>query len=93
MAVVARELGSGRTSWFVSIGSSMTPSIKVVQRVQLRPPRPQESLTGRVVLAQVGGRFWLHRVSNERADEVHVVADNGMVNGWTPRTAVFGVLV
>jgi hypothetical protein len=34
----------------------------------------------------------LHRVSQERADEVHIVADSGMVNGWTPRAAVFGVV-
>lgn len=71
----------------------MAPSLKVVQRVSLRPVRPGESLVGQISLAEVGGRFWLHRVSNERDGAAHIVADNGMVNGWTPRTAVFGVLV
>lgn len=70
----------------------MRPTIRLVQRVDLRPLRPGEPLAGRVALAKVGGRFWLHRVSDERGGEVHVVADNGMVNGWTSRTAVFGVL-
>ena len=92
MARGAEELASGRPTWFVSVGSSMTPAVRVVQRVVLRPVQPDEPLVGRVTLAEVGGRFWLHRVSDERDGQVHVVADNGMVNGWTPRSAVFGIL-
>jgi hypothetical protein len=70
----------------------MKPAIRVVQRVALRPALQDEPLIGRVVLAEISGRWWLHRVSDEQADRVHIVADNGMVNGWTPRSAVFGVL-
>jgi hypothetical protein len=92
MARAAEELARDRPTWFVSIGSSMKPSISFIQKVSLRPVRRGESLTGRIALAEVRGRFWLHRVSQERADEVHIVADNGMVNGWTPRTAVFGIV-
>jgi hypothetical protein len=92
MARAAAELAAGRPTWFISVGSSMSPSIRPVQRVALRPVRPDESLLGRISLAEVDGRFWLHRVSDEQGGRVHVVADNGMVNGWTPRTAVFGLL-
>ncbi len=92
MAHAAQELQSGRSTWFVSLGSSMTPSLKVVQRVSLRPIRRGELLVGQISLAEVGGRFWLHRVSDERGAEVHIKGDNGTVNGWTPRAAVFGVL-
>jgi hypothetical protein len=31
-------------------------------------------------------------VTAESAEGVLIGADNGMVNGWTPRAAVFGVL-
>jgi hypothetical protein len=92
MALAADELDSGRDSWFISVGSSMTPAIKVVQRVALRPVGPDELLIGNIVLAKVDGRFWLHRVSEERDDAVHIVADNGMVNGWAPRSDVSGVV-
>jgi hypothetical protein len=92
MARVAAELGRGAESWFTALGTSMTPEIRAVQRVRLRPVRPREALVGLVVLAEVGGRFWLHRVTQERPGEVHIAGDNGFVNGWTPRESVFGVL-
>jgi hypothetical protein len=92
MAIAAQEHATGRPTWFVSLGSSMSPSIKTVQRVKLRPVRPGEPLIGRVALADVRGRWWLHRVSAETGADVHIVSDSGMVNGWTPRTAVFGVV-
>lgn len=93
MARVAQRLTETDEDWFTAIGTSMTPAIRPVQRVRLRPVSDGEPLTGLVVLARVGGRFWLHRVTAERADEVHVAAENGMVNGWTARDQVFGVLV
>lgn len=92
MARAAAELAAGRPSWIVSLGTSMRPAIAPVQRVQLIPPTRGQSLSGRVVLARVGGRLWLHRALDERADEVLIGADNGMVNGWTPRDEVFGLL-
>lgn len=92
MAGVADELRQGRPSWFTALGASMRPAVRVVQRVELRPVMPGEPLLGHVVLALVGRRYWLHRVTEERADEVHIAGDNGMVNGWTPRSSVFGIL-
>ena len=92
MARAAAELARGESSWFTALGTSMRPAVGGVQRVSLRPVGEGEPLTGLVVLARVGGRFWLHRVTAERPGEVHVAADNGMVNGWTPRSCVFGVL-
>lgn len=92
MARAARELASGGRTWFVAVGGSMAPAVRIVQRVGLRPVRPGEPLAGRIALVQVRGRFWLHRISHERDGEVHVVGDNGMVNGWTPRSSTYGVL-
>lgn len=65
MATAAQELAEGRSAWFISLGTSMTPAVKAVQRVHPRPVRPREVL---------------------------IEADRGRVNGWTPRSAVFGVL-
>ena len=93
MAEAAARLAEGADDWFTAVGTSMTPAIKPVQRVRLRPVRDGEPLSGLVVLSRVGGRFWLHRATAETPDEVHVEADNGMVNGWTPRSHVYGVLV
>ena len=93
MAQVAASLSDGAEDWFTAVGTSMTPAIRVVQRVRLRPARNGEALSGLVVLAKVGERLWLHRATDETPDRVHIEADNGMVNGWTPRTQVYGVLV
>jgi hypothetical protein len=66
--------------------------VRAVQRVRLRPPAGDEPLLRRVALARVAGRWWLHRVVAEEGDRVLVAGDNGMVNGWTPRSEVAGVL-
>ena len=92
MARSAEELAAGGPTWFISIGTSMVPAVKAVQRVSLRPVRAAEPLDGHIVLSKVDDRFWLHRVTQERAGEVHIAADNGLANGWAPRSQVFGVL-
>ena len=92
MARAAEELVAGNDTWFTSLGTSMSPAIKAVQRVSLRPVDERETLTGRVVLSRVGARYWLHRVTQERPGGAHIAADTGMVNGWTPRAFVFGVV-
>ena len=92
MARAAGELAEGSDTWFISLGTSMSPAVKAVQRVRLRPVREGERLAGRVVLSRVGARYWLHRVMQERPGEALIAADTGMVNGWTPRALVFGVV-
>ena len=94
MAAVAARLRSGATDeWFTAIGTSMRPAVRVVQRVRLRPPEVARSLLGHVVLVRVADRWWLHRVTAEEDARVLIVGDNGMVNRWTPRSEVAGVLV
>ena len=92
-APAADELAEGNDTWLVSLGTSMRPAVKAVQRVWLRPVRQGETLAGRVVLSKVGARYWIHRVRQERPGEAQIVADSGMVNGWTPRALVFGVVL
>ncbi|SNS77488.1 hypothetical protein SAMN04488107_3735 [Geodermatophilus saharensis] len=94
MAAVARCLRAGAAvDWFTAIGTSMRPAVGAVQRVRLRPPAPGEGLLRQVVLARVGGRWWLHRVVDEADGRVLIAGDNGMVNGWTDRADVAGVLL
>ena len=94
MAAVAARLRSGATDeWFTAIGTSMRPAVRVVQPVRLRPPEVAQSLLEHVVLVRVADRWWLHRVAAEEDTRVLIVGDNGMVNGWTPRSEVAGVLV
>jgi len=93
MARAAEELAKGNDTWFTSLGTSMNPAIKAVQRVWLRPVNEGEMLAGKVVLSRVGARYWLHRVTQERPGEAQIAADSGMVNGWTPRPFVFGVVM
>ncbi|WP_448641786.1 hypothetical protein [Geodermatophilus sp. URMC 63] len=94
MAAVARRLRAGAAEdWFTAIGTSMRPAVRAVQRVRLRPPEAAEQLAGQVVLVRVGGRWWLHRVVDEADGRALVAADNGMVNGWTDRAEVAGVLL
>ncbi|MGY1811168.1 hypothetical protein [Blastococcus sp. SYSU D00820] len=41
----------------------------------------------------MGRRWWLHRIVDEdAASRVLVAGDDGMVNGWTPRDEVAGVV-
>ncbi|MGY1601923.1 hypothetical protein [Geodermatophilus sp. SYSU D00815] len=94
MGAVARRLREGAAEeWFVALGTSMRPAIATVQRVRLRRPAPGQSVQGRIALVRVGGRWWLHRVVDERGDRVLVAGDNGRVNGWTPRSEIAGVVV
>ena len=92
MARAAEELTEGNDTWFTSLGTSMRPALRAAQRVWLRPVDEGESLVGRVVLSRVGARYWLHRVTEERPGQAHIAADTGMVNGWTSRGLVFGVV-
>jgi hypothetical protein len=93
MGEVARRLrGGADEEWFVALGTSMRPAVRAVQRVRLRAPVDGEPLLHRVALARVDGWWWLHRVVAEEGDQVLIAGDNGMVNGWTPRSEVAGIL-
>ncbi|MGY1822548.1 hypothetical protein [Geodermatophilus sp. SYSU D00079] len=85
--------GGAEEDWFTALGTSMRPAVRVVQRVRLRRPSRDEPLTGRVALVRVDGRWWLHRVVAEEPGRVRIAGDNGMVNGWTPRGEVAGLLL
>ncbi len=60
MARAAEELTEGNHTWLISLGTSMRPAVKAVQRVWLRPVKEGETLAGQVVLSKVGARPVTH---------------------------------
>ncbi len=73
-------------------GNSMTPIIKSRQLVTVSPVDPAAIRKGDVVLAKVGGRYLLHKVSALRGDRVQISNNHGHVNGWTSRAQVYGIV-
>ena len=70
----------------------MTPIIKSRQLVRVVPVAGAAVGKGDVVLAKVGGRFFLHKVSAVRGDRVQISNNHGHVNGWTTRGRVYGIV-
>ena len=73
-------------------GNSMTPIIKSRDLVRLAPVDGAAVGKGDVVLAKVGGRYYLHRVSAVRGDRLQISNNHGHVNGWTTRDRVYGIV-
>jgi hypothetical protein len=71
----------------------MSPIIKPRQRVTIAPVDPTDLRKGDVVLAKVGGRYLLHKVSALRGDRVQIANNHGHVNGWTSRDQVYGIVI
>lgn len=70
----------------------MRPMLPVGARVELRPLRPGESLTGAIVAVDAGELVVVHRV---RRDAGHALQTQGIArhvaDPWWPRDAVIGV--
>lgn len=88
-------LAAGRTVTIRPAGNSMLPLIRSRQEVTVAPAHPERLEVGDVVLARVGGRVYLHRVSAVDHDRGRVQISNnrGRVNGWSAHHQVYGILV
>ena len=91
-AQLAERLRAGETVEYRPTGNSMTPIIKSRQLVTISPVDAATLRKGDVVLAKVGGRYLLHKVSALRGDRVQVANNHGHVNGWTSRAQVYGIV-
>ena len=89
---VVERLQRGETVEVRPTGSSMAPIIKSRQLVRLESVDGAGVGKGDVVLAKVGGRFYLHLVRTVRGDRVQISNNRGHVNGWTSRDRVYGVV-
>jgi len=72
-------------------GNSMAPLIRSGEMVELEPVGEGTELScGDVVLCQVEGNVYLHRISALEDGRVEIADNRGHVNGWTGRDNVFG---
>lgn len=75
-------------------GNSMRPKIESGATVTLSPLQPDEPYVGDAVLVKVHGTVYLHLVKalrrNGNSVEVQIGNARGKINGWTPRSSVYG---
>lgn len=77
---------------FKAKGGSMTPLVMDGSTVTVAPIGEREVKRGDIVLARVGGQLYLHLVSATDKNRVQISNNHGRVNGWTPRSKVYGVM-
>lgn len=88
-------LQRGDTVTIRPFGHSMEPYIKSGARVTLTPVGPETSLaTGDIVLVRVRALVFLHRIYGMRGEgmarEFQIGNARGHINGWAPRTDIYG---
>lgn len=86
------RLKAGETVSFRPKGNSMVPLIKSGELCTVAPAQGVALKKRDVVLCKVGGAQYLHLVTALRGDEVQISNNRGRVNGWTPRSKVYGIL-
>jgi len=69
----------------------MTPKIKDGASVTVGPVDPATVKRGDIVLVRVGRNTYLHLVSALQPDRVQISNNHGRVNGWTPRSNIYGI--
>jgi hypothetical protein len=89
---VVERLQRGEAVEVRPTGTSMTPIIRSRQVVRIVPVDPATVARGDVVLAKVGGRFYLHLVSAVQGGRVQISNNHGHVNGWTSQDRVYGIV-
>jgi len=87
-----QQLTAGREATVRPTGNSMTPKVRSKATATLRPNNDPAGLkTGDIVLVKVNGNVYLHLISATDRQRVQISNNKGRVNGWVPRTSVFGV--
>ena len=71
----------------------MAPAIRSLDKVRLSPASKMSFAVGDVVLAEVDGHHYLHRIVQLDRDRRRALlrGDEGVVNGWAEFTAIAGV--
>lgn len=89
--MVKRLLNGETITGYREGGLSMTPLIKSRQLVDIRPVDRELRLRD-IVFARVSGRYVMHLVSAIDGDRVQISNNHGLVNGWTTRSKVYGLV-
>lgn len=86
-----RELKDGREVLITPKGNSMQPKIESGAEVILCPIADPNLLeVGDIVLVSLGRGVFLHLISATEKNRIQISNNKGHVNGWVPRTAVYG---
>lgn len=84
-------LEAGKPAMVCPRGNSMHPKIHSGARVTLEPITNETELCKNdIVLVKVKGGIYLHLISALDAQRVQISNNRGRVNGWAPKTAVWG---
>jgi hypothetical protein len=91
-------LARGETVSFCPRGHSMRGRVDDGQRVTVVPLAAEDTIAlDDIVLCHVAGRDYLHLVKAMRGHEArtrYLIGNNrGGINGWIPRTGIFGRLL
>ena len=90
---VAEELQKGHAVTFRPRGNSMSPKIKDGQEVTLIPtPEDYVPRKNDIVWAKVGRSYYLHLIKSVEKERVLIGNSHGGINGWTPKSNIFGLL-
>lgn len=72
----------------------MTPRVRSGATCELEPVSDPDSLRrGDIVLVKVKGTIYLHLITAVEKDRVQIGNNHGRINGWTPKSNVYGRLV
>ena len=78
---------------YVEGGKSMTPKIMSREPVTLAPVDPAKLAKRDIVLVRVKGNTYTHLITALDGPQVQISNNHGRVNGWTPRSNVYGIVV
>ena len=88
---IISELEAGRSVTFKGHGNSMAPLIFSGQKITLSPIEGIKLKKGDAVLAKVGSRFYVHKITAIDHDGRYQISNNhGHVNGWARK--IYGIV-
>lgn len=90
---IVEKLKAGETVQFRPKGNSMVPRIKSGQLVTVAPLADTKLKVDDIVLCEVKGKLYLHKIGAMRDKQYQITNNRGYVNGWITKRAIFGRLV
>lgn len=89
---IITKLQTGETVTFRSRGSSMKGKIDDGDLVEVAP-LSRDPKVGDIVLCQVRGNQYLHKVTAVDGSRYQIGNNRGYINGWIGKLAIYGILI
>lgn len=87
------RLRAGKAARFRPYGNSMSGRVESGALVTVEPLAEQSLAVGDVVLCVVNNQQYLHLITAIQGSSYQIGNNHGKINGWIPRSDIFGVLV